>query len=111
MDATQIAMLLGNGIQETTFQIVRVDKTNNVGVPIGQGACKAVVLYLNKYMRNSESGIEQGINQIYYGDSNGQEFELLAGVNSAIIFCSSLEKVFVRNPFPAEARIQVLVYN
>lgn len=108
---TDLSLLMSAGISKTTFKTLPVKETNNVGISIGQGACKAVIIKLNFFMRNAEDSAEQIIEQIYIGDTNAQEFELLTGTNSPVIFCENLEEIFVRNPYPSIAYVQVLIYN
>ena len=108
----KIDLLLSRGITKTEFKIIRVAVTPEVGITLGQGGnaigCKAVILRLNQYERNSTNGTLQGVEQMYYGDAQSQEFELLRGVDSELIFCNNLQEVFVRTP--TACTVQILLY-
>lgn len=106
--AEKIDILLANNLTQTEFSSIPVKASLITGTPIGLGACKAVILRLNLYERNSTKETVQAVEQIYYGDSTGQEFELLRGQDSEIIFCNALEDVFVRTP--TDCIVQVLAY-
>ncbi len=102
----QFGML--QGIAKTKFIAVPVAVTLTQGVPIGMGKCRAVILRLNQYTRNDTGGGLQAVEAAYYGDDQSQEFELLRGVDSEIIFCTDLQEVFIRS---AEAcTVQILIY-
>ncbi len=104
----KLDLLLERGIKKTRFFTIPLAVTNETGVEIGIGKCRAVILRLNKYTRNTTSGAVQAVETAYYGDAKSQEFELLSGIDSEILFCEDLSEVFVRT---AEAcNIQVLVY-
>ncbi len=104
----KLDLLLKRGLTKTSFRTIPVAVSQTVGKPIGLGECKAVILRLNNYTRNTTTGAVQAVETAYYGDEQTQEFELLRGIDSEIIFCEDLSEVFVRT---AEAcTIQVLVY-
>lgn len=98
------------GTTETEFKTVIVRQTLISGVPVGIGGCRAIRLRLNQYERNSVNATNATQTQVYYGDSNAQEVELLRGTWSELIVCSDLNKVFVRNPFSTAANVQIMVY-
>lgn len=81
------------------------------GLPIGDGKCLAVVLYLNSLAHNTVTNTATAANlaQIYYGDARSQERELIRGQQSDIIFCKDLSEVYVRGN-GVENHIQVLIY-
>ncbi len=104
----KLDLLLERGITKTRFFTLPVAITLATGAEIGTGKCKAVILRLNKYTRNTTTGAVQAVETAYYGDAKSQEFELLSGIDSEIIFCEDLSEVFIRT---AEAcTVQVLVY-
>jgi hypothetical protein len=104
----QIQLLLERGICKTEFATIPISANNNRGVPLGQGRVKAIILRLNKYERNSVNGTAIVQTQVYYGDESRQEYELIQGVDSNIIFCTDLQEVYIRTP--ADVTIQVLIY-
>jgi len=81
------------------------------GVPLGQGKCVGVRLYLNSLVYNTQTNtaIANNLKQIYFGDNNEQRHELLAGNYSHIIYCEDLQDVFVRGNGIAN-QVQVWVY-
>jgi hypothetical protein len=106
----KIDILLDRQICHTRFTSVTVPADNTQGLPIGQGACKAVILKLNRYVFNSTNGTEQGVEQMYIGDAQAQDWELERGRSSDIIFCKDLNEVFVRVPSGEVALVQILMY-
>ena len=98
----------------TDFYTLPVPTTRGSGIPIGQGACKGVVLSLNYW----EDGEANANNFIYIGDSNGQGWQLtVVDVNdnqgnnvSPLILCTNLNEVYVKNTKVGTAQLQVLVY-
>lgn len=98
------------GAVKTEFKTVAVTETTDIGVPIGIGGCRAVRLYLNQYVRNSINATLAAQTQLYYGDSDSQEMELLRGQWSKLILCTNLNQVFIRNPFSTTGNVQVMVY-
>lgn len=106
----------------TKFLTVPVAQTPNVGIPIGEGRCSAVRLKINAFERNNLN-TPIGVPAIlgYYGDSQAQECELLAGAEITAgefqyiisnwtpkIYCKNLEEVFVRSP--NGITLQVMIY-
>lgn len=109
----KIDLLLQRGIVRTGFATTFVPENDSKGSPLGKGNCKAVVLRLNEFERNSTAGTAQAVEQIYYGDAARQEFELKRGINSDIIFCTDLEEVFIRMPVDAavaDVQVQIMIY-
>jgi hypothetical protein len=106
----KIDVLLDRQICHTRFASVTVAPDNQQGLPIGQGACKAVILKLNRYVFNSTDGTEQDVEQIYFGDARSQDWELERGKSSDIIFCKDLNEVCVRVPSGEIATVQILIY-
>lgn len=116
----KIQALTNRGITRTEFFTLAVPYTPNVGIPIGQGACKAVVLKVNSLIRNSDDA--PIIGTLYYGDSKSQERELIGftigggGIfsysnSSDVIFCTDLSQVFVRQGLNGlEVPLQVIKY-
>lgn len=97
---------------KTRFISVPINTSSNTGIPIGQGACKAVRLKLNALIRNAKTGLNVFVSSAYYGDSQSQECELVAGFNpiggltatlfyqsewTPKIYCQNLEEVFIRS--------------
>lgn len=106
----KIDLLLHRQIVLTKFTNARLERAMvSTGIEIGRGKCRAVILRLNQYDRNSTNATLQAVEQAYYGDSQSQEFELLRGVDSELIFCNDLSEVFVRAP--EACNIQVLIYS
>lgn len=118
-----------DGFSKTKFFTKPVGESPDTGIPIGVGACKAVMLKLNAFKRNDiESAVGNTANlpyYIYFGDSNSQEMELISltpgGITTALagwsplIYCENLQEVFVRYPladgdWPTIAQLQVMVY-
>lgn len=108
---------------KTTFKtkpIAASTGSTATGVPIGQGKCKAVRLRINALIRDSLNPTSI-YNVGYYGDSQAQENELFAGVDTTggnliayqsdwtpKIYCQNLEEIFVRgtgNPFQLQIMI------
>ena len=108
----KIDLLLARAIVNTHFATVAIPATaSQRGKPIGQGKCKAVILYLNSLVLNT-TGNEGTIKeqaQIYYGDNRSQFRELIRGQVSDIIFCKDLSEVYVRCN-GIENVVQVTVY-
>jgi len=75
-----------------TFDVPLIQ--NGSPTKLGTGKCKAVILRLNKYLLDSDQ--EGDTNLFYFGNAKSQNFEVLRGINSQIIFCTDLEQVFVR---------------
>lgn len=92
----RFALLEGKGITESEFLSIQVPVATLKGRPIGQGKCKAVVLRFNNLTRNDITSVD--FQPIYYGDSDGQEMELLRGETSEVIFATDLSNVYVRAP-------------
>lgn len=113
----KIDLLVKRGITQSHFETVRFNASSlGQGIEIGQGACLAVILRLNRYVFNNTTGTENTIRQIYYGDRTRQECELLRGESSEIIFCNDLSEVFIRCPYdPAgvgnQAFISIMIYS
>lgn len=118
----KIQALLNRGITRTEFFTLAVPYTPDKGIPIGQGACKAVVLKVNALTRNDTNVF---VTHMYYGDSKGQERELIGACGTAaagdpitynfgaseVIFCTDLSQVFVRHGLNGNIlQLQVLVY-
>ena len=99
--------------KKTTFKTVPVGSGG--GIAIGQGKCKAVRLRINALILNTVTGAGERSTlwQVYYGDSQSQNNELVAGVNpfggandailyqsewTPLIYCENLEDVFIRFP-------------
>jgi hypothetical protein len=127
----KIDLLLANQITETAFSSVIVKSNVLQGQPIGQGACKAVILRANKFLTysdapdtyNGDAGVGGRANKFYYGDSKQQTFEYLLNVDNAnrtlgntkdseIIYCKDLSDVWVRqfNNENVDIEIQILIY-
>ncbi len=121
--------LLNNGskpwFQKTSFLSLPLAVTPNVGVPIGEGACRAVRLHLNVFSRNDVTLIGDTY-YCYYGDSQRQECQLVAtgatgGLPSVpsiidhwspLIYCTNLSQVFYRMgiEIDADAYLDVMVH-
>lgn len=107
-----LVLLRKANLQQTSTLAVKIAQNLDTGVKLADnGACKAVVLRLNNFARNSVNGTQVTATYFYWGDNQRQEFEVLRGVNSQVIFCSNLSEVQVRCPFNEEVFIQVMVYN
>lgn len=107
----QMALLM-NRITRTKFFTVTVPATANVqGVPIGDGKCVAVVLYLNSLVLNTQANASTAANlaQVYYGDQQSQFRELIRGQQSDIIFAKDLSEIYVRGN-GIENHVQVIAY-
>ena len=105
--------LLANGLTQSKSINVPL-RASGIGKPLlEKGACKAVVLRLNEYVRDTETQTDAPY--FYYGDSNEQNIEVLRGINSQVVFCDDLSEVFVRYPVlsgrDAQIVIRVIVYN
>jgi hypothetical protein len=99
------------GIKHTKFLSVSIPPSNSVGMAIAEGNCKAIRLHFNQYERNSTNATQVTESQIYYGDSNTQEVELLRGQTSHVIVTDRLEYIHVRNPYPDDVWVQIEVMN
>ena len=86
------------GVQKTDYISYELPSSNSKGMQIGSGGCKAVILRVNLFDRNTQTNNDPLNHYIYYGNAQRQEFELPIGVNSPIIFCSDLSQVYVRVP-------------
>lgn len=107
-----LTLLLERQIYKTQFATVNIPAAANPqGLPLGQGKCIAVILYLNKLVLNTQTNTDTAadVAQVYYGDSQGQFRELLRGQSSDVIFCTDLEQVYVRGNGVAN-QIQVTIY-
>lgn len=99
-------------IVTTQIKTIVIPATSDlIGMPLGIGKCSAVVLYLNRYVYNTTTATEIPANQriIYYGDKESQARELIAGLQSDIIFCKDLSDVYIRNN-GVENVIQATIY-
>ena len=97
---------------KTTFASIPIPASANVkGIAIGQGECLGVRLYLNTLVLNTQTQTETAANlaQVYYGDSQTQRRELLAGVESRFLPCTDLEQIFVRCNGVAN-EVQIIIY-
>lgn len=94
-----------------TFYLI-VPENEELGIPIGTGACKGVILRLNTYRYNSKT--KSKVEYIYYGDSTAQQYELEIGKESQLILCQDLSEIYARTPvghWAGEvAEVSVLVY-
>lgn len=106
----KIDLLIASTMVKSNTFTVPVAQTIDKGIKLGEGQCKAVILRLNNFLRNSTDGTAIAASYFYYGDAQKQERECLRSVSSDIIFCTDLNQVFVRNPFPGIIYIQVLQY-
>jgi hypothetical protein len=108
----KIDLLLTRDITHTQFGTISVPATALLkGVKIGQGKCRAVVLYLNSLALNTTTNAATAaiLAQVYYGDSRSQFRELIRGQQSDIIFCTDLSQVYVRGNGTAN-KIQATIY-
>lgn len=86
------------------------------GVSLGAagGGCVGVRLYLNYYELNTKTVrvVADSLRQVYFGDSQNQTQELLAGVWSPIIYCTDVSQVYVRNNSNSDPNpnLQVWIY-
>lgn len=97
---------------KTIFKTIVIPTTAlNQGIPIGQGKCKAVLLRLNNTILNNSAGtlIPVAERNVYYGDANGQFFELTNGQTSELILCEDLSEVYIRGNGTLN-RIQAMIY-
>lgn len=103
---------LKTGLTRTRSFYVIVPENDEQGIPIGKGACKAVILRLNKYRYNTKNVSK--VEYIYFGDSNAQQFELDIGEESQLIVCQDLSEIYVRTSVGhwsnEVAEVSVLVY-
>lgn len=92
-------------------------KAGDIGkaISVAGGACKAVILQLNKYALNTTDVLKT--EYFYFGDALSQNFEVIRGFPSQLIFCENLSQVFLRYPdlvnsvgWEENIIIQVLVY-
>lgn len=109
-DEFNFSTLSGRGITKTDTHTLPVTQTLISGIPVGQGACKAIVLRLNSNIRNNTAAGLVTATYFYWGDAQKQENEVLRGIDSIVIFCKNQEEVFVRNAFSGVINIQVVVY-
>lgn len=103
------------GVTKTNYITVPVLANASKGIKLGNGGCKAVVLRLNQYARNTVTDTFGATKACFYiGDANRQEFEVLGGINSQVIFCNDLSEIWVRVPAAVTAlgdvNIQVMIY-
>lgn len=110
--------------QRTQFAVVTIPATAvRNGLPLGNGKCVGVELQLNTYVLDSTTAALTAANlsNIYYGDAQGQSFELAVGNNvvatgspspknnSGMIYCKDLSEVFVRGNGVLN-QVQVKIY-
>ena len=115
MTEQEKTMLALAGVNQTNFITIPVSTLESEGVPLGSGKCVAVVLRVNLYDRNTQTLVGgDGGAQFYIGDANRQEYEVVFGINSQVIFCSDLSEVWVRCcPLEKETdiiNVQAIVY-
>lgn len=81
------------------------------GIPLGQGKCLAVRMYLNSLVNNTQTATATAANlrQIYYGDSDNQPIELIAGTYTHLLYCQDLQDIFVRCNGIANT-VQIIIY-
>lgn len=110
MEEKEFLLLLQRaGITKTRFAALHIPSNVNQGIPIAsQGKCKAVVLRLNAFELDTDTEIT--IPAIYYGDAQRQQYELITGINSQIIFCDDLSEVWVRYAGDEEVNGQIIIY-
>lgn len=77
---------------------LEVPFSDTVGIAIGQGRVKAVILHCPTYLLNSATSRFANQKYIYYGDSEAQQTELELGKDSPLIFVNDLSEIFVRCP-------------
>jgi hypothetical protein len=83
----------------TSFLPINIPaRATTQGMPIGQGKCVAVYLYLNSLVLNTQAAAQTAANeaQIYYGDEKTQLIELVRGQFSKLIYVDDLSKIYVR---------------
>lgn len=110
MDEKEFLLLLQRaGITKSRFIGFNIPSNLNQGIPLAtQGKCKAVVIRLNKFEIDTDTEI--AVPAIYYGDAQRQQYELITGINSQIIFCDDLSEVFVRYTGDEEVNGQIIIY-
>lgn len=100
------------GMTKTRTFYLLVPENNVQGIEIGKGACKGVIIRLNKYKNNTDDA--SAVLYVYYGDSTAQQYELEQGKESQLILCTDLSQIYVRTPSGLwggeTAEISVLVY-
>lgn len=103
-----LSLLERLGITKTETHSILIKANTQVGVTLGEGACKAVVLRLNNFNLNLTSVTTA--THFYWGDNQQQDNEVLRGINSQIIFCTDQNQVKIRCQFDVDTFIQVMVY-
>lgn len=107
---------LNDGLTLTAVKNIPL-KAGAIGKPISVagGACKAVILQLNKYALDTADALKA--EYFYFGDTLSQNFEVIRGFPSQLIFCDNLNEVYLRYPdlvnslgWETNIIIQVLVY-
>jgi hypothetical protein len=104
--------LVARQIAKTQFATIKLPSTALAqGIPLGQGKCIGVILYVNSLVLNTatKTATANNLNQIYYGDNQKQFRELVAGQPSDILFCTDLEQIFIRGN-GVENHVQVTIY-
>lgn len=113
---------------KTRFITTPITFTPNTGIPVGEGACKAVRLRVNALGHNLAAAFQGFQAAVYYGDARSQENELIFaatrdGANkllfyqsewTPLIYCQNLEEVFIRSGYaganadPAQVQVMIL---
>lgn len=98
----------------TTFLPIVIEASASAkGKPIGQGQCVGIYLYLNSLAPNSQTNTATNVNQaqIYFGDANTQQLELVRGNYSKFIYCKDLSEIYVRcNGIANTVNLTAIVY-
>ena len=82
------------------------------GIPLGQGKCVGVTVYLNTFVFNTQTLASTPANQgvLYLGDATQQRMEVIRGQQQPnIIFANDLSEIYIRGVGVAN-ELQVIVY-
>lgn len=111
MFQTNYAQLIPLGATRTQFETIQTRGSSAFynGMPLGQGACKAVLLQTNALIRNTTVSLPAQQRVFYVGDATRQEHQRIDSNWGMIpIFCKDLSEVYVRGN--AAVTIQILIY-
>jgi hypothetical protein len=85
-------------VTTSIFSVTIPARANLAGIPLGQGKCFCVYLYLNSLVMDTQTNTATAANlaQIYYGDAQRQRIELIRGQFSKPIYVNDLSEIYLR---------------